>query len=259
MVQKNTVRRPVANLSIWGTTYLHKRDPLIIACWSLTFPGYGHILLHKYTRGFALIIWEVFINQISHLNEAMVYSFIGEIDKAKQVLGVNFVFMYIPLYLFAIWDSHRSAVGLNDLHVLAETEDQTIKALTVKPFEVNYLDKRKPVAAIWWSMLFPSLGQLYLHQVFSAIFTLITIVVFNYYSHFVESLYYLLLGDIQKSTRVLDMQWLMYLPSLYFFSIYETYVNTVENNKLFDAEQRRFLIKNYQSSSFKVQKGVKVK
>ncbi|WP_311315982.1 hypothetical protein [Niallia sp. MER 6] len=83
------VRRKLAKISIWGTTYIHPRSPYIVALWSVTFPGYGHLLLHKYIRGFALIIWEVFINQKSQLNLAMAYSFMGEIQLAKDVLNVN--------------------------------------------------------------------------------------------------------------------------------------------------------------------------
>ncbi|MEY8738399.1 hypothetical protein AB9M62_01780 [Bacillales bacterium AN1005] len=103
---KKEVRRNLAQISIWGTTYIHPRNPYVVALWSVTFPGYGHLLLHKYIRGFALIVWEIFINQKSHLNLSMVYSFMGEIHLAKEVLNINYVYMYIPVYLFAIWDSY---------------------------------------------------------------------------------------------------------------------------------------------------------
>ncbi|QQZ08519.1 hypothetical protein [Heyndrickxia vini] len=245
-------RRKVANVSIWGTTYLHPRNPYIVALWSTTFPGYGHLLLHKYIRGFSLIIWEVFINQSSHLNLAMVYSFMGDIEAAKEVLNINYVYMYIPLYIFAIWDSYRTTVEMNNLYLLAEKEKPSVNALIVKPFEVNYLDKRSPLVALLWSMTVPSVGQLYLHQIISAFFTLVVTVIFVHYSHFIEGLHYLMLGDIIKSTEVLDKQWLLYMPSLYFFNIFETYMNAVENNKLFEVEQKMFLKRKYQSSDFKI-------
>ncbi|MEY8738400.1 hypothetical protein AB9M62_01785 [Bacillales bacterium AN1005] len=95
------------------------------------------------------------------------------------------------------------------------------------------------------------MGQLYLHQIFSAIFVLTTTVIFVGFSHVVAAIHYLMLGNIQESTEILDKQWLLYLPSLYFFNIYETYLNTVENNKLFAAEQKMFLINNYQSINIK--------
>ncbi|KAB7672239.1 hypothetical protein [Bacillus sp. B1-b2] len=245
-------RRELSNISIWGTTYIHPRSPIIVALWSTTFPGYGHILLHKYIRGFALIIWEIFINQASNLNTAMVYSFIGDIQAAKDVLVVNYVYMYIPLYLFAIWDSYRTTVELNNIYYLVEKEKPIPKVLTVKPLEINYLDKRNPLVAIFWSMTIPSAGQLYLHQILSAFFTLVVTVTFIHFSHFIEGLHYLILGEFQHSTEVLHIQWLLYIPSLYFFNIYESYMNVVENNKLFEAEQKLYLKQNYQVKTFKI-------
>jgi hypothetical protein len=38
----------------------------------------------------------------------------------------------------------------------------------------------------------------------------------------------------------------MFVPSVYGFAVYDAYINTVENNKLFIDEQRNFLVKNYQ-------------
>lgn len=43
-----------------------------------------------------------------------------------------------------------------------------------------------------------------------------------------------------------------------FFNIFQTYMNVVENNKLFEAEQKMFLKSKYQSSDFKI-KAARVK
>lgn len=125
--------------------------------------------------------------------------------------------------------------------------------------EINYLDKRNPVMAVVWSLFVPGLGQLYIHRIVSAFFTIVWAVVFFYYSHGLEALSYLFMGDIEKSTAVLHPEWLLFFPSLYGFSLYDSYVNTVENNKLFNKEQRAYFRKNYQSSSFRILKGQKVK
>jgi hypothetical protein len=255
---KKKARRKIASISIWGTTYIHLRNPYIIALWSVTFPGFGHLLVHKYIRGYLLVVWEIFINQISNLNFAMYYSLIGDMDSAKDVLNVNYVYMYIPLYLYAIWDSYRSCVELNNLYVLAEKDQLPITALTVTPLEINYLDKRSPLLACLWSASIPSTGHLYLHQFISAFFTLVITIIIIHFSHFFEGIHYLLLGDFQKSTEVLNKQWAFYLPSLYFYGIYESYVNAVENNKLYKAEQKMFFQKNYQKKDFRV-KGTKVR
>lgn len=188
----------------------------------------------------------------------MSYTFTGDIEIAKSVINVNVIYMYIPLYIYSIWDSYRACVELNNLYILSENEPSPVKALIVKPFEINYLDKRSPIIASLWSMSIPSTGQLYLNQFVSAFFTLVVTVVFVYQSHFIEGIHYLLLGDVHHSTAVLDRQWIFYLPSIYFYGIYESYVNAIENNKLFKAEQKMFLKEKFPVKGFKF-KGAKVK
>ncbi|MCM3243277.1 hypothetical protein M3598_11020 [Cytobacillus oceanisediminis] len=259
VLRKQKEASKLSHLSIFGTTQIHLRNPYIIAMWSVMFPGYGHLLLNKYLRGFSLVIWELFINQSIHLNSAMVYSFIGEIEKAKEVLDVRYMHLYIPVYIFAIWDSYRTTVDMNKIYLLNEKDAAAVERLVIKPFEINYLDKRNPLSAIMWSVTIPSLGQLYIHRIFAALFTLVMTVILVHFSHFIEAFHYLLVGELKKSTQVLNAQWLMYLPSFYFFTIYDSYMNVVENNKLYDSEQKRLLRKFYQSKSFTVKKGIKVK
>lgn len=259
VLRKQKEASKLSHLSIFGTTQIHLRNPYIIAMWSVMFPGYGHLLLNKYLRGFSLVIWELFINQSIHLNSAMVYSFIGEIEKAKEVLDVRYMHLYIPVYIFAIWDSYRTTVDMNKIYLLNEKDAAAVERLVIKPFEINYLDKRNPFSAIMWSVTIPSLGQLYIHRIFAALFTLVMTVILVHFSHFIEAFHYLLVGELKKSTQVLNAQWLMYLPSFYLFTIYDSYMNVVENNKLYDSEQKRLLRKFYQSKSFIVKKGIKVK
>jgi hypothetical protein len=254
----NTARRYKAHVSIFGTTQIHLRNPWTVTMWSIAFPGFGHFLLNKYFRAFALFLWEIYINQASNLNEAMVYSFGGNFDAAREVLEPRMVLMYIPVYLFAIWDSYRTTVDLNNIYTLAKREDARFNSFSLGPLGINYLDKRKPIMAFAWSMTMPSLGQFYVHRIPLAIFILIWTALFTYYSHFFESLVYLLNGNLVQSTGVLEAQWLLYLPSFYFFSIYESYVSTVENNKLFEDEQRKYLRSFYQKKSFYFKKETKV-
>ncbi|MBT2734779.1 hypothetical protein [Bacillus sp. ISL-7] len=254
---KNT-RRLRAYLGIVDTPILHLRDPYIIAFWSVTFPGFGHLLLGKYYRGFLLVSWEFFINIYSKINTAMVYSFMGNFELAKEVLNVRLLHMYIPVYLFCIWDSYRTTVDLNNEYILAERETAPIKKTTLKSYGLNYLDKRNPLMATFWSLTVPSVGQIYQHRILQGFFTLLWAILIIYYSHFVEAMHYLYLGDIKKSTSVLNIQWLMFFPSFYFFTIYDAYMNTVELNKLFKKEQKDYLKKHFQPSDFKVIKGKKV-
>jgi len=57
-------------------------------------------------------------------------------------------------------------------------------------------------------------------------------------------------GKFADVTRTLDMQWAMYLPSIYFFLAYDAYHSTVEANRLFKIEQTQYLKQRYQNPNF---------
>lgn len=254
----NTARRYLAHVSILGTTQLHLRNPYIIAWWSAAFPGFGHLLLSKYLRGYALFIWEVIVNIKAHVNLSMIYSFQGEIELAKEVLNTRWLLVYIPVYIFAIWDSYRTTVDMNRVYILAEREEHRFNTYSLGALEINYLDKRNPVLSVMWSAFIPGLGQLHIHRILTAIFIIFWLVLFYYYSHAQEAIFLLLIGEIEKATAVIKPEWLLFLPSHYGFAIYDSYINTVENNKLFEKELRSHLKAHYQSKDFRILKGRKV-
>jgi len=251
----NSHRRYKAHVSIAGTTQFHMRNPYLIAWWSAAFPGFGHLLLSKYLRGLVLFIWEVYVNYQSKINLAMVHSFCGDIEQAIQVIDKRWMLMYIPVYLFAIWDSYRTSVDMNKVYLLAERENAPFNSFTLGALEINYLDKRTPFMSVFWSLFMPGLGQLHIHRILTAFFSLVWTMIFLYYSKTLIAAHHLVLGDIQLATQVLDPQWLMYMPSMWGFAIYDSYVNTVENNKLFNSEQRNYLLTHYRCPRFRVKKG----
>ncbi|MEH7235660.1 hypothetical protein [Bacillus sp. JJ1562] len=255
----NTARRYIANVGLFGTSIIHLRNPYIAGWWSAAFPGFGHLMLGKYHRGYFLVIWEIVVNINANINLAMIHSFQGNIDLAKYVLDTRWVLMYIPLYIFCIWDSYRSAIDLNRMYILADHENHRFNTFIIGDFGMNYLDKRNPALAIVWSLFMPGLGHLYNHKTISSIFIIICCIVFFYFSHALEAVSLLFLGKIDKATAVLDPEWFMFLPSIFGFAIYDSYINSVENNKLYERVQRKFLRENYQSSQFQVLKGQKVK
>ncbi|GGE35141.1 hypothetical protein GCM10011391_12320 [Pullulanibacillus camelliae] len=255
----NTARRYKAHVSPLGTTQLHLRNPYIIAWWSAAFPGFGHLLLSKYLRGYALFMWEVIVNLNAHVNLAMIDSFQGNIDSAKEVLDSRWLLMYIPVYLFGIWDSYRTTVDMNRVYLLAERENHPFNSFALGAVEINYLDKRNPVLSLMWSLFIPGLGQLYIHRILTAFFIIVSLVTFYYYSHVQEAVLLLFLGKVKEATSVLKPEWLLFLPSHYGFALYDSYVNTVENNKLFEKELRGYLQENYQAKGFQILKGQKVK
>lgn len=245
-----SARRSIAYLSLLGTTQLHLRSPLIIAAWSVAFPGMGHLLLSKYLRGFVLFIWEVYINYKAHINLLILYSFLGDFEKAKQVVDIQWMSFYIPTYIFAIWDSYRTTIDMNHAYMLAAREDADIKPFKIGGMEVNYLDKRNPWISVMWSLMVPGAGQLYIHRLITAFFLLSWWIFICHYANFLPAMHYTLLGDFQGTKSALNLQWFLNIPSVYFFGMYDAYINTVENNKLFRWEQVKFLKRQYQNSNF---------
>ena len=71
-----------------------------------------------------------------------------------------------------------------------------------------------------------------------------------YQSKCLMAVHFTLLGDFEQAKSIVDLQWFLNIPSIYLFAIYDAYVNTVENNKLFDWEQSKFLKRNYKNNSF---------
>lgn len=250
--KRTPVRRYLAYVSSLGTTQLHLRSPLVIAFWSAMFPGFGHLLLSKYLRGFLLFIWEVYINVQAHINLGILYSFTGQFDKTKSVLDIRWMLMYIPTYFFAIWDSYRTTIDLNNQYILASREDANIYSFKMDAIEINYLDKKAPWSSVVWTFIVPGAGQLNVHRINTAFFILIWWIAIIYYSNFLPAIHNTLMGNFEQTKAVLDPQWTLNIPSIYFFTIYDAYINTVESNKLFDWEQAKFLKRDYQNSSFQM-------
>jgi hypothetical protein len=246
----NRARRYKAYVSSFGTTQLHLRNPLIIAWWSAALPGLGHLLLSNYLKGFALFLWEIVINTNANINTAIIYTFTGQFEHVKDVLEPTWMLLYIPVYFYAIWDSYRTSVDLNRVFILADRENADFINFQITALEINYLDKRHPLISVMWSVFMPGAGQLYIHRIIVAFFLLIWIIVIVYLSHFLEGIHFLVLGDFSQAKTVLNGEWLLFIPSLYFFAIYDAYTNTVENNKLFDSEQKSFLKKRFQNPFF---------
>ncbi|KNY27882.1 hypothetical protein [Pseudobacteroides cellulosolvens] len=248
----STARRYIAYVSSFGTTQLHLRSPVVMAFWSAMFPGFGHLLLSKYIRGFLLFTWEVYVNIQGHINLGILYSFTGKFDKAKEVLDTKWMLLYVPTFLFAIWDSYRTTVDLNNQYILAAREDSDVKPFKMDTIEINYLDKKAPWSSVIWSFIMPGVGQLSIHRIVTAFFILIWWIAIIYYSNFLPAIHHIFMGNFEVAKAVLDPQWTLNIPSIYFFTIYDAYINTVESNKLFDWEQAKFLKRNYQDSSFKM-------
>jgi len=99
--------------------------------------------------------------------------------------------------------------------------------------------------------MMPGMGQLYIHRIATAFYVLGVWILICYQSHVLEGVQFTLMGNFNEATNVMNIEWLLFIPSVYFFAVYDAYANTVENNKLFDKEQAQFLRNNYQEPQAK--------
>jgi len=247
-------RRPKAVASSIATNFLHLRNPYVIALWSATFPGFGHISLGNYVIGFLMFGWEMLVNTQSNLNTGIIYSFTGRYEMAKEILNNRWLLSYAPVWVYAIWSSYRLTVDLNKLSILADRNHSPIDAASMSFFEINILDKRSPWVAVLWTVITPGLGHLYCHRIPTGFFLLSWSITMSYNSHMLQAAQYTTLGLFDQATAVLNLEWILYMPSLLGFAVYDVYVNAVEYNRLFDREQVDYLTREYQAPDFKMPK-----
>lgn len=245
-------RRSRAYLSPYTTNQIHPRNPWVIAFFAFSYPGLGNLMQHRYVKAFILILWEVFINHQAKVNLGIMYSLQGHFDKAEDVLDERWLILYVGIYMYAIWDSYRTTVDLNKLYILADREDAPLLPVIISAWDMNYLDKKKPWVALAWSMLVPGLGHLYVHKVISGFFVFTYTIAVIYFSHLPQGIHYTMTGDFIRAKQIVDMQWLLYLPSIYCSIFYDAYVSAVEQNKLFEKEQSHFLRHRYQPCDFEM-------
>ena len=249
---KNRHRSPLVNISVFGVSSLRRQNPYMVVWWSAAFPGFGHYLLNQYLRATLLTLTEKIINTLSHINEAMVYSFCGKFEMAKSVIHPQWVLGYIIIYCYVIWDSYRSTLVQNKMCYLAELENERIQPVVFHPIELQYIEKKKPLIAALYSFFFPGLGQLYNHQVVIAFYAMIWWWIYITLSGAHESLLNLMLGNIQESIFLLDPQFLLFMPSVLGGSIYYAFITAIDQNRIYRLEQRQHFEKRYRYSKVRI-------
>lgn len=250
MNQIRSYRHQRAHISEFTITQLHLRNPWIVAFFSFSYPGFGHFLLHRYAKAFILFIWEIFINTKAQINTGIMYSLLGKFEMAKEVLDQKWLMFYVGVYVYAIWSSYRETVDFNKQYLLADREDAPIPPLFITKWDINTLDKREPWLAAAWSILVPGVGHLYVHKVLVGFFLFTFTLVMCYFAHLPQAIQFTMIGEFKQAVEIINMQWALYLPSIYSFIFYDAYVSAVEYNKLFEKQLASYLRTHYQNPNF---------
>lgn len=85
--------------------------------------------------------------------------------------------------------------------------------------------KKNPLEKLYWSIAFPGFGQLLNGQLFKGTLLILLEILINVQSNFNEIIVLSFHGEIQSAIQQADYQWLMFYPCLYFFSIWDAYVD----------------------------------
>jgi len=212
--QQQQARRPKGVMNSLATNFFHLRNPWTMAWWSATYPGFGHISMGNYVSGFLLFFWEMMVNTQAKVNMAILYTFTGRYEMAKEIADNRWLLMYVLVFIYAIWDSYRLALQFNQLAILADRNEETIQPVSVSFMEINALDRRSPWAAVAWTTVAPGLGHIYTHRIPTGFFLVIWWMAIAHYSFLFQGIQFTALGLYEQAKAVLDPQWLMYLPSM---------------------------------------------
>jgi hypothetical protein len=89
---------------------MKKPGRLEAVLWNIAFPGFCQLLMRQYVKGIIFIALEFIMNVSSSFNQAIMYSFLGEISRAEAVVNYQWLMFYPCVYMFSLWDAYRSAM-----------------------------------------------------------------------------------------------------------------------------------------------------
>lgn len=134
-------------------------------------------------------------------------TFMGQFDKAIEVMNREWLLLYVPVYVYCIWDSWRSTVDANEYVRLSEIEDPATPVYIMGGLDHSFLDKRHPWVAVVWSAFMPGLGQMYNHRLPSAVSLLFWWIVVSHLSHLLTGIHYTLMEEFDLARTSLVPQW----------------------------------------------------
>ncbi|MZP28300.1 hypothetical protein GTO91_00995 [Heliobacterium undosum] len=226
----------------------HKKTPWMAAWWSAALPGLGHLCMGEYLKGLILMSWETYVNMKAHVNMAILYTFTGRFQAARDIIDEGWALVYVSIFCFAIFDGYRMSIELNTFSDLERKQKKRYFTFThYSIWGVNYLSHKNPWAAAGWSALFTGFGHIYNMKTFKGVILLLWLVTIIFFSHFPQAVIYTFTGRFQEISNLVDYHWLMFFPSIYVFGIWDSYNEAVEMNKLFEEALKRHLRERFGS------------
>lgn len=251
-------RRYLASSTPYDISIMNLKSPILAVCWSFAFPGFGHFYVNNFLFGMVLMVWELAINNLAHINLSIYYSLQGNFEAAKACVNPIWFLSYVLVYVFSMWDSYRRAVEVNEQFLLTYGSEQKISIFSLSAAGINFLSKKNPWLSAAWALVSPGLEHIYTNKLPPAVFAIFWMAIVTYKSHWLAGVLYSFWGNFELAKSVIDPQWLLFLPSVYGFVGYEGYSNSDAINNLFRYEQSIFLRKNFQCEDFVTPIGLKL-
>lgn len=240
-------RRKKMFMGSMGINVAQKTRPWVAAWWSVALPGFGHIHLGMYIKGFILMAGEIVFNLLANVNQSIYYTFLGQFEQANQVLNHQWTTLYCAVFVFSIFDAYRLAVEINKMAWLESK--QAIRDFTqdtIRELELNAMDKRIPWVAAFWSFIFTGLGHVYSQRIVSGFIMLGWTVAITYHAKLHCLVTLTMLGQFDRLHEVaINYEWALFFPSIYCFGIIDAYEQAVTFNRLFKEEQAYHFQKRY--------------
>lgn len=93
---------------------MKKINKLEAILWNIAFPGFSQLLMGHYIKGVLFVVLEFIMNVRGRFNQAILYSFLGEIEKAEAIINYQWLMFYPCVYMFSLWDGYRSAMPVDE-------------------------------------------------------------------------------------------------------------------------------------------------
>ncbi|ANB61892.1 hypothetical protein [Anoxybacteroides amylolyticum] len=81
----------------------------------------------------------------------------------------------------------------------------------------------KAIEQLLWSIAFPGFGQFLNKKYFKGTVFILSELLINVQSRFNEAIQLSFLGENIEAAKIIDIQWLMFYPCLYFFAMWDAY------------------------------------
>ncbi len=102
--------------------------------------------------------------------------------------------------------------------------------LKVSPLDINYLTRRPPWVATWWSAALPGLGHIHLGHYLKGLLLMSGEIVLNTLSKLNLAIYYSMIGKFDAVHQVINYNWLFLYCAVFVFAVWDAYRLTVDQN-----------------------------